>query len=43
MPRVYKPIGPSSNKAEAGPSSIKSTTEVKPTEDGKKKGNSSDK
>lgn len=43
MPRIYKPVGPSSNKAETGPSSNKSAApaqEVKPAESGKKKGNS---
>ena len=42
MPRVYKPVRPSSNKAENGPSENKSVPEVK-TEDTKKKGNSGDK
>lgn len=43
MPRVYKPVGPSSNKAENGPTENKSTTSEAKTEDAKKKGNSSDK
>lgn len=42
MPRVYKPVGPTSNKAESGPSNNKSVPEVR-TEDGKKKGNSGEK
>lgn len=43
MSRIYKPVGPSSNKAEAGPSSNKSAApvqETKTAESAKKKGNS---
>ena len=42
MPRGYKPVRPSSNKAESGPKENKSVPEVK-TEDTKKKGNSGEK
>lgn len=46
MPRIYKPVGPSNNKAENGPTSTKSpapTQADKVTEEGKKKGNSGEK
>lgn len=46
MPRIYKPVGPSSNKAENGPTNTKSPTPTqvdKVTEEGKKKGNSGEK
>lgn len=46
MPRIYKPVGPASNKAEAGPTENKNTAPAqgaKTTEDGKKKGGSGDK
>lgn len=46
MPRIYKPVGPSSNKAENGPMSTKSSAPVqtdKVTEENKKKGNSDEK
>lgn len=43
MPRIYKPVGPSSNKAESGPTESKSEQEQKTAEDGKKKSGSGDK
>lgn len=46
MPRIYKPVGPSSNKAESGPTSTKSPAPShtdKAAEDPKKKGNSGEK
>lgn len=41
MPRIYKPVGPASNKAAAGPSANKAaspaTVGVKASDDAKKK------
>lgn len=46
MPRIYKPVGPTSNKAEAGPTENKKAAPAqgaKTTDDEKKKGGSGDK
>lgn len=43
MPRIYKPLGPSSNKAAKGPAENKTAATVKPADDGKKKSSGDDK
>lgn len=43
MPRIYKPVGPSSNKAEKGPAENKAAPAAKPADDGKKKSSGDDK